>query len=52
MMNSMSMNDLKRLRIDHIGSLVRPAKLKEAFAATTAGSSAANNWPHPGGCDS
>jgi 5-methyltetrahydropteroyltriglutamate--homocysteine methyltransferase len=32
MMNSMSMNDLKRLRIDHIGSLVRPAKLKEAFA--------------------
>jgi 5-methyltetrahydropteroyltriglutamate--homocysteine methyltransferase len=31
-MNSMSMNDLKRLRIDHIGSLVRPAKLKEAFA--------------------
>lgn len=32
MMNSTSMNDLKRLRIDHIGSLVRPAKLKEAFA--------------------
>jgi 5-methyltetrahydropteroyltriglutamate--homocysteine methyltransferase len=31
-MNSTSMNDLKRLRIDHIGSLVRPAKLKEAFA--------------------
>jgi 5-methyltetrahydropteroyltriglutamate--homocysteine methyltransferase len=25
------MNDLKRLRIDHIGSLVRPPKLKEAF---------------------
>ena len=32
MMNSTSINDLKRLRIDHIGSLVRPAKLKEAFA--------------------
>jgi 5-methyltetrahydropteroyltriglutamate--homocysteine methyltransferase len=32
MMNSTSMNDLQRLRIDHIGSLVRPAKLKEAFA--------------------
>ena len=31
-MNSTSMNDLQRLRIDHIGSLVRPAKLKEAFA--------------------
>jgi 5-methyltetrahydropteroyltriglutamate--homocysteine methyltransferase len=30
-MNSPSMNDLKRLRIDHIGSLVRPPKLKEAF---------------------
>jgi 5-methyltetrahydropteroyltriglutamate--homocysteine methyltransferase len=24
--------DLKKIRIDHIGSLVRPAKLKEAFA--------------------
>ena len=31
-MNSPSMNDLKRLRIDHIGSLVRPQKLREAFA--------------------
>lgn len=31
-MNSSSMETLKRLRIDHIGSLVRPAKLKEAFA--------------------
>jgi 5-methyltetrahydropteroyltriglutamate--homocysteine methyltransferase len=26
------MNDLQRIRIDHIGSLVRPAKLKEVFA--------------------
>jgi 5-methyltetrahydropteroyltriglutamate--homocysteine methyltransferase len=31
-MNSAATEDLKRLRIDHIGSLVRPAKLKEAFA--------------------
>ncbi len=31
-MNSPSMNDLKRLRIDHIGSLVRPQKLRQAFA--------------------
>ena len=31
-MNSSSTEDLKRLRTDHIGSLVRPAKLKEAFA--------------------
>jgi 5-methyltetrahydropteroyltriglutamate--homocysteine methyltransferase len=31
-MNSPSTNDLTRLRIDHIGSLVRPMKLKEAFA--------------------
>jgi 5-methyltetrahydropteroyltriglutamate--homocysteine methyltransferase len=31
-MKSLSINELKRLRIDHIGSLVRPAKLKEAFA--------------------
>jgi 5-methyltetrahydropteroyltriglutamate--homocysteine methyltransferase len=31
-MTSPSINDLRRLRIDHIGSLVRPAKLKEAFA--------------------
>jgi len=31
-MNSSSTEDLKRLRIDHIGSLVRPEKLKEAFA--------------------
>ena len=30
-MSSPLMNDLKRLRVDHIGSLVRPAKLKEAF---------------------
>ena len=31
-MNSPLTEDLKRLRTDHIGSLVRPAKLKEAFA--------------------
>jgi methionine synthase II (cobalamin-independent) len=31
-MNSPSMSDLQRLRIDHIGSLVRPVKLKETFA--------------------
>jgi len=31
-MHSSSTEDLKRLRTDHIGSLVRPAKLKEAFA--------------------
>jgi 5-methyltetrahydropteroyltriglutamate--homocysteine methyltransferase len=31
-MNPVSTEDLKRLRIDHIGSLVRPAKLKEVFA--------------------
>src|SRR5262245_64907406 len=30
-MNSSSTEELKRLRIDHIGSLVRPTKLKEAF---------------------
>ena len=30
-MNSSSTEDLKRLRTDHIGSLVRPAKLREAF---------------------
>src|SRR5215470_5304682 len=30
-MNSSSMEYLKRLRVDHIGSLVRPDKLKEAF---------------------
>ena len=28
----MVLGDLSKLRIDHIGSLVRPAKLKEAFA--------------------
>ena len=31
-MVSQSANDLKRIRTDHIGSLVRPVKLKEAFA--------------------
>jgi methionine synthase II (cobalamin-independent) len=31
-MNSSSTEDLKLLRTDHIGSLVRPAKLKETFA--------------------
>ena len=31
-MNSSSTEDLKRIRTDHIGSLVRPVKLKEAFA--------------------
>ena len=31
-MNPVSTENLKRLRIDHIGSLVRPGKLKEAFA--------------------
>ena len=31
-MNTSSTEDLKLLRADHIGSLVRPAKLKEAFA--------------------
>src|SRR5215510_12515813 len=30
-MNPSSTEDLQRLRIDHIGSLVRPTKLKEAF---------------------
>src|SRR5262245_25429228 len=30
-MNPSSLEDLKRLRADHIGSLVRPTKLKEAF---------------------
>jgi methionine synthase II (cobalamin-independent) len=30
-MKSSSTEDLKRLRTDHIGSLVRPAKLREAF---------------------
>jgi 5-methyltetrahydropteroyltriglutamate--homocysteine methyltransferase len=30
-MVSPSANDLKRIRTDHIGSLVRPAKLKETF---------------------
>ena len=28
----MNSSDLSKLRIDHIGSLVRPAKLKTAFA--------------------
>ncbi len=27
-----SANDLKRIRVDHVGSLVRPAKLREVFA--------------------
>lgn len=31
-MNAVSAEDLRRLRIDHIGSLVRPAQLREAFA--------------------
>ena len=31
-MNAVSTEHLRRLRIDHIGSLVRPAQLKEAFA--------------------
>lgn len=31
-MNAISAEYFKRLRIDHIGSLVRPAKLREAFA--------------------
>ncbi len=31
-MNALSKEDFRRLRIDHIGSLVRPAKLREAFA--------------------
>jgi 5-methyltetrahydropteroyltriglutamate--homocysteine methyltransferase len=31
-MNASTTEDLKRLRIDHIGSLVRPGRLKEAFA--------------------
>jgi 5-methyltetrahydropteroyltriglutamate--homocysteine methyltransferase len=30
-MVSHSANDLRRIRVDHIGSLVRPGKLKEAF---------------------
>jgi 5-methyltetrahydropteroyltriglutamate--homocysteine methyltransferase len=30
-MVSQSANDPKRIRTDHIGSLVRPVKLKEAF---------------------
>jgi 5-methyltetrahydropteroyltriglutamate--homocysteine methyltransferase len=30
-MDSQPANDLKRIRTDHIGSLVRPAKLREAF---------------------
>jgi 5-methyltetrahydropteroyltriglutamate--homocysteine methyltransferase len=33
-MNARSIDDLNRLRIDHIGSLVRPAKLKDAFAGS------------------
>ena len=28
----MTTNNLNNIRIDHIGSLVRPAKLKEVFA--------------------
>ena len=31
-MTSASSNDLKTIRIDHIGSMVRPAKLKDVFA--------------------
>ncbi len=31
-MASISTSDLARLRIDHIGSLVRPAQLRELFA--------------------
>ncbi|HXV82422.1 MAG TPA: methionine synthase [Candidatus Binatia bacterium] len=31
-MNAVFAEDLRRLRIDHIGSLVRPAKLRQAFA--------------------
>ncbi|HET8563256.1 MAG TPA: cobalamin-independent methionine synthase II family protein, partial [Candidatus Binatia bacterium] len=36
-MNLSLMNDLDRLRIDHIGSLVRPAMLKDAFARSDRG---------------
>ncbi|HSF56439.1 MAG TPA: hypothetical protein VLD83_00055, partial [Candidatus Binatia bacterium] len=36
-MNTRSIDDLNRLRIDHIGSLVRPARLKDAFAGSDRG---------------
>jgi 5-methyltetrahydropteroyltriglutamate--homocysteine methyltransferase len=36
-MNTRSIDDLNRIRIDHIGSLVRPARLKDAFAGSDRG---------------
>jgi 5-methyltetrahydropteroyltriglutamate--homocysteine methyltransferase len=38
-MASLSNNDLERIRVDHIGSLVRPAKLKDVFARYDRGQS-------------
>ena len=38
-MASLSNNDLARIRVDHIGSLVRPARLKDVFARYDRGQS-------------
>ena len=38
-MASLSNNDLARIRVDHIGSLVRPARLKDLFARYDRGQS-------------
>ena len=35
-MSMASFTDLNQLRVDHIGSLVRPAMLKDVFARLTA----------------
>jgi hypothetical protein len=43
LMVSQSANDLKRIRTDHIGSLVRPLKLKESFGVLTAARSIQRN---------
>ena len=39
-----STQDLNRLRIDHIGSLVRPAKLREVFARNDRGQTSKEEW--------
>ena len=46
LINSPSKNDLKRVRIDHIGSLVRPAKLQATFARYDRGQLGTEEFRH------
>ena len=43
---TLASNDLDRIRVDHIGSLVRPANLKEAFARYDRGQAMAEELRH------